>query len=65
MTVSSEHMTAERLERLLRKAAVPVIVRVAHDKIVLSVRTVREEEMAAVAEAFAFATAQDNGSKGE
>ena len=65
VTVSSEHMTAERLERLLRKAAVPVIVRVAHDKIVLSVRTVREEEMAAVAEAFAFATAQDNGSKGE
>ena len=65
VTVSSEHMTAERLERLLRKAAVPVIVRVAHDKIVLSVRTVREEEMAAVAEAFAFAAAQDNGSKGE
>lgn len=55
VSVSSESIPAEKLERLLRKAETPVIVRVAHDAVLLSVRTVKEEEMNCVAKAFAFA----------
>ena len=55
VSVSSETLSAEKLERLLRKADIPVIVRVAHDEVLLSVRTIREEEIPAVASAFAFA----------
>ena len=55
VSVSSETLSAEKLERLLRKAEIPVIVRVAHDEVLLSVRTIREEEIPAVASAFAFA----------
>ena len=55
VSVSSETLSAEKLERLLRKADTPVIVRVAHDEVLLSVRTIREEEIPAVASAFAFA----------
>lgn len=55
VSVSSESIPAEKLERLLRKAETPVIVRVAHDEVLLSVRTVKEEEMNCVAKAFAFA----------
>ena len=55
VSVSSDTLSAEKLERLLRKADIPVIVRVAHDEVLLSVRTIREEEIPAVASAFAFA----------
>lgn len=55
VSVSSETLFVEKLERLLRKADIPVIVRVAHDEVLLSVRTIREEEIPAVASAFAFA----------
>ncbi len=55
VTISSESITAERLERLMRKAETPVIVRVAHDEVLLSVRTIKESEFALVADALAFA----------
>lgn len=64
VTAAPETMTAERLERLMRKAETPVIVRVAHDKVILSVRTIREEELDAVADAFAFAERQEQEGKG-
>ncbi len=55
VSVFSEKISAERLERLLRRAETPVIVRVAHDEVLLSVRTIKDEEIPCVAQAFAFA----------
>lgn len=55
ITVSAKEIPAERLERLMRKAEIPVIVRVAHDEVLLSVRTIRESEFGAVADALVFA----------
>lgn len=51
VSVFSDKIPAERLERLMRKADIPVIVRVAHDEVLLSVRTIKETEFEAVAEA--------------
>lgn len=55
VSVSSDSVPAEKLERLMRKAETPVIVRVAHDELILSVRTIRESELDTVAAALAFA----------
>lgn len=52
VTVSGEGFKAERAERMLRKAELPVIARVAHDKLWLSVRTIGEDEFEGVAKAF-------------
>lgn len=57
VSVASEAISAERLERLMRKAEVPVIVRVAHDQVLFSVRTVKESEMELIAKALVFAAA--------
>ena len=51
VSVFSDKIPAERLERLMRKSEIPVIVRVAHDEVLLSVRTIKETEFEAVAEA--------------
>lgn len=53
VTVSGETLKPERLERQLRKAEIPVIVRVTQDKIWLSVRTIQEAEFEYLAKAFA------------
>ena len=45
VSIASDTVPAERLERLFRRAETPVIVRVAHDKVLLSVRTIKEEEI--------------------
>ena len=55
VTVSSKDISAERLERFMRKAEIPVIVRVAHDQVLFSVRTIKESEMSLVADALVFA----------
>lgn len=55
VSVSSDTIPAEKLERLMRKAETPVIVRVAHDELILSVRTIRDSELDTVAAALAFA----------
>lgn len=55
VSVASDAISAERLERLMRKAEVPVIVRVAHDQVLFSVRTVKESEMELIAKALVFA----------
>ena len=55
VSVASDAISAERLERLMRKAEVPVIVRVAHDQVLFSVRTVQESEMELIAKALVFA----------
>ena len=58
VSIASETVPAERLERLFRRAETPVIVRVAHDKVLLSVRTIKEEELETAAGAVLFAAAQ-------
>ena len=55
VTISSKTISAERLERLFRKAETPVIVRVAHDEVLLSVRTIKESEFGTIADALACA----------
>lgn len=55
VSVATNAISAERLERLMRKAEVPVIVRVAHDQVLFSVRTIKESEMSLVADALVFA----------
>ena len=55
VSIASEAVPAERLERLFRRAETPVIVRVAHDKVLLSVRTIKEEEIETAASAVLFA----------
>ena len=54
VTVSSKDISAERLERFMRKAEIPVIVRVAHDEVLLSVRTIKECEYETIANALVF-----------
>ncbi len=58
VSIASDTVPAERLERLFRRAETPVIVRVAHDKVLLSVRTIKEEEIETAASAVLFAAAQ-------
>ncbi len=58
VSIASETVPAERLERLFRRAETSVIVRVAHDKVLLSVRTIKEEEIETAASAVLFAAAQ-------
>lgn len=53
LRVTSEKMTAEKMERQLRKQKMPVIVTVYHEQIHLHVRTITEEEIPMVAESFA------------
>ena len=52
VTVSGEDFDAERSERLLRKEELPIIARVARDKLWLSVRTIEETEFKWIREAF-------------
>lgn len=49
VTVTHEKYRAEQLERQLRKADIPVIARVAHDRLWFSVRTIEENEFELVA----------------
>jgi len=59
-----EGVSAEHLERLLRNAEMPVIARVFHEKILLSVRTIGEDEFGAVAEAFSYVSVCLSGAEG-
>lgn len=52
VTVSGNGFNAERSERLLRRAEIPVIARIAQNKLWLSVRTVREDEFEWIRKAF-------------
>lgn len=53
LKVTSDRLTAEKIERQLRKQKMPVIVTVYHEQVHLHVRTISEEEIALVAESFA------------
>ena len=53
LKVTSEKLTAEKIERQLRKQKMPVIVTVYHEQVHLHVRTITEEEIPMVAQSFA------------
>lgn len=53
--VWKEDLPAQKLERKLRKAPVPLIVRVNHDRVLVDVRTLGDEEFPLVTEAFLWA----------
>ena len=53
VSIRNTGITAEQMERRLRKAEVPVIARISHEHILLDVRCIKEEEYALVAEAVA------------
>lgn len=55
VAVRKEGVPAQKLERRLRKAPVPLIVRVCHDRVLVDVRTLNEEEFPLAAEAFSYA----------
>ena len=55
-----EGLSAQKLERRLRKAPVPLIVRVGHDRVLVDVRTLAEEELALAVEAFVCAKGGEN-----
>lgn len=55
VAVWKEGMTAQRLERKLRRAGIPLIVRISHDRVLVDVRTLSDEEFNMAAEAFIFA----------
>ena len=56
----TEGMTAEQIERKLRRAETPVIARVSHEKVLIDVRCIREEEFSAVVSAFEKISKQKN-----
>lgn len=58
VSVYCETIPAERMERLLRKYRIPVVARVGHDKVFLSVRTIRGKEIDIIGDAFAFVREQ-------
>lgn len=45
VTIYNKDMAAEKIERKMRAADVPIIVRVAHDKIYFDVRTIQDEDI--------------------
>lgn len=55
VSVRREGLPAQKLERRLRKAQVPVIVRISRDRVLLDVRTLTDEELPLVAAAFSYA----------
>ena len=52
VAVTSDAVTAQGLERMLRRNRVPIIARIHDDRLLLCVRTITEEEVNIVADAF-------------
>ena len=52
VSVSSQEVSADAIERALRAAAVPVIARIAENKVLLDPRTLLEDDIEAVVDAF-------------
>jgi len=52
MAVRFAGLSAGRLEAGLRRLEIPIIVRVAHDEILLDFRTIEEEELKLIRDGF-------------
>lgn len=59
VAVSRYGFHANKLEEQLREAPIPVIARIHHDKVLLDVRTLEDEEFSLVVDAFSFAEGGD------
>ena len=57
VAVQGRTLAPEKIERLLRKEEIPIIVRVTHNQVYLDVRTIREDEFEYIVAAF---TAMDS-----
>ncbi len=56
VAVSSQEISADAIEKALRAAPVPVIARIAENKVLLDPRTLLEDDIDAVVDAFRFVT---------
>lgn len=63
VAVKGKHITLDGIERNLRKYDVPVITRIKNDKILIDMRTVLEEELETIADAFVFVEKRWAGSE--
>ena len=55
VSVTDENVSPEKLERRLRKAEIPVIARINHDRLFLDVRTIKVSEFEEVVKGFKYA----------
>ena len=52
VAIQGRALTPEKIERLLRKEEIPIIVRITHNQVYLDVRTIREDEFEYIVAAF-------------
>ena len=57
VAVQGRTLAPEKIERLLRKEEIPIIIRITHNQVYLDVRTIREDEFEYIVAAF---TAMDS-----
>ena len=57
VAVQGKTLAPEKIERLLRREEIPIIVRITHNQVYLDVRTIREDEFEYIVAAF---TAMDS-----
>lgn len=55
VSISGGGMSAQKLERRLRRAEIPLIVRINHDRVLVDVRTLNDDEFLLAAKAVKFA----------
>jgi len=55
VSVRDEKISPEKLERKLRKAEIPIIVRINHDRLFLDVRTIKVSEFEEIVKGFEYA----------
>lgn len=53
VAIQGRLLTPEKIERLLRREEIPIIVRITHNQVYLDVRTIREDEFKFIVNAFA------------
>lgn len=52
VAIQGRALTPEKIERLLRKEEIPIIVRITHNQVYLDLRTIREDEFEYIVAAF-------------
>lgn len=53
VAVQGKTLAPEKIERLLRKEEIPIIIRITHNQVYLDVRTIRDDEFEFIVKAFA------------
>ena len=65
VAVFKDGVPAEKMERLLRKAEIPVIARINHDRVLIDMRTVNEDEFDEVVSAVGYVLRTISNKEGE